>query len=536
MIEQSQRPLARANAGDLDALQQRVKSQLAKHKQARQTQTIGLRQVSSVFGTSYNAFRRLPSRFLLHAVVVLILPLAVLISQIPPGVFLPERELGQAASQGGNELAAPVIPLSLDQPQEIGDAPLIDDEIPVPLSLVSLNEALAPVVVPAMIAGDKIFLRNGPGTNYDAVGRMTGGTAVQVIGRYDDWFEIRESVDKPVYWVSGELLDMSEAASYTLFEVADSAIPAPPPPKIGIVKDDGVQLRDGPGTNYISMNSLIKGQIDLLERYQDWYHVSVVGQEGWVKAELIDVAPTVLDRLLVADTIPDANPALIATTIENQINLRKGPDSRHSRVGMVDAGMKLDLIGKFKDWFRVQTADGTKAWVFGDFLRVSPHVARRVPVSKDFPALPATASGSRGRMVASADLARIAASGDVAGYATQFVGFPYVWGGSSPRGFDCSGFTSYVYRQVAGVGLPRSAAAQWSGSGGASVGSMNNLAPGDLMFFVNTGGKRGISHVAMYIGGGRMVHAMTPRYGVQISGIWDSYWTSHYYGALRIRR
>ena len=45
------------------------------------------------------------------------------------------------------------------------------------------------------------------------------------------------------------------------------------------------------------------------------------------------------------------------------------------------------------------------------------------------------------------------------------------------------------------------------------------------MFFVNTGGKRGISHVALYIGGGRMVHAMTPRYGVQISGIWDSYWT-----------
>jgi len=118
----------------------------------------------------------------------------------------------------------------------------------------------------------------------------------------------------------------------------------------------------------------------------------------------------------------------------------------------------------------------------------------------------------------------------------QFVGARYRWGGSSPStGFDCSGFTSYVYRQF-GVNLPRSAAAQFNTAYGASVGSMENLAPGDLMFFRNTGGQRGISHVAIYIGGGRMVHAMTPRYGVQVSGIWGSYWTSRYYGAIRVRR
>ena len=152
---------------------------------------------------------------------------------------------------------------------------------------------------------------------------------------------------------------------------------------------------------------------------------------------------------------------------------------------------------------------------------------RRVPVTNDIPALP-----TRSRAISGA-AANIPASGDVANYAVQFVGSRYVWGGSSPsRGFDCSGLTSFVYRQF-GVNLPHNAAAQYSTRYGAMIGGMNNLAPGDLMYFVNTGGRRGITHVSIYIGGGRMVHAMTPRYGVQVSSIRDSYWQNSFIGAIR---
>ncbi|NCC31255.1 MAG: NlpC/P60 family protein, partial [Chloroflexia bacterium] len=126
----------------------------------------------------------------------------------------------------------------------------------------------------------------------------------------------------------------------------------------------------------------------------------------------------------------------------------------------------------------------------------------------------------------------VPASGDVASYAVQFIGSRYVWGGSSPRGFDCSGLTSYVYRQF-GVNLPHSAAGKYSTRYGAMIGSMGSLAPGDLMFFANTGGRRGITHVAIYLGGGRMVHAMTPSYGVQASSIWSSYWQNTFVGAIR---
>ncbi len=110
----------------------------------------------------------------------------------------------------------------------------------------------------------------------------------------------------------------------------------------------------------------------------------------------------------------------------------------------------------------------------------------------------------------------------------RYVGSPYAMGGASPRGFDCSGFTSFVLAQN-GISIGRTTGAQWAG--GRAVSS-SSLMPGDLVFFANTYGP-GISHVGIYIGGGRMVGAGSERTGVSISAIFDAYWGSHYAGARR---
>ncbi|MCY0875978.1 MAG: NlpC/P60 family protein [Firmicutes bacterium] len=110
--------------------------------------------------------------------------------------------------------------------------------------------------------------------------------------------------------------------------------------------------------------------------------------------------------------------------------------------------------------------------------------------------------------------------------AEKYLGDPYVWGGNSPAGFDCSGFTQYVFAQF-GISLPHSAAAQ------AQMGtpvSEADLQPGDLVFF-NTSG--GISHVGIYIGGGQFINAAST--DVEIDNIHDPYyWSSRYVGACRI--
>ena len=111
--------------------------------------------------------------------------------------------------------------------------------------------------------------------------------------------------------------------------------------------------------------------------------------------------------------------------------------------------------------------------------------------------------------------------------ALSLQGTPYVYGGTTPKGLDCSGFTKYVYAG-SGISLPRTSYAQYSS--GTAV-SKNNLNPGDLVFFSTY--SKGASHVGIYTGGGRFVHASNPRTGVIVSSLSDSYYSSRYVGARR---
>ena len=111
--------------------------------------------------------------------------------------------------------------------------------------------------------------------------------------------------------------------------------------------------------------------------------------------------------------------------------------------------------------------------------------------------------------------------------AKKYLGYKYVYGGSSPStGFDCSGFTSYVFKQH-GITLNRTSAGQYSN--GVAV-SRSNLQPGDLVMF----GKSSITHVAIYIGGGQIIHASTPSTGVRIDSLSTGYYNNNYYGARRV--
>jgi cell wall-associated NlpC family hydrolase len=113
--------------------------------------------------------------------------------------------------------------------------------------------------------------------------------------------------------------------------------------------------------------------------------------------------------------------------------------------------------------------------------------------------------------------------GGVVGIAMRYLGVPYVWGGSSPSGFDCSGFVMYVYAQV-GVSLPHYTGAQWNV--GVPV-SRGDLQPGDLVFF------DGLGHVGIYIGGGQFIHAPHTGTVVQVSSM-TGWYDATYDGARRI--
>jgi cell wall-associated NlpC family hydrolase len=565
MIERNDTPFLAPSHHDVAKLQERAYSQRTRYQRLNRS-FAGVRTAVTPFFTSpVRTIRNLPTRYLVHSVVALSVPVALGLSQLSP------RSSGQAGTTATIMADAPVRlgpqngeqqPFNLDQ---VGDPPLQpDDAMPMPISLTSRSEAVAPVAVSATVAEQaSAKLRNGPGTEYDTVTELASSTSLQVTGRFGDWFQVRQGNSAETAWVSAELVDIPEAAVYTLFEVQESDIPPPPPPKVATVTTADLNLRDGPGSEYVRMMGLAAGQeVALIEQYEHWMHIATGDFDGWVHADHLDMAPGVLERVTIATTIPDANPAMMGTIAGGTVNVREGPGTAYATVGAATGGEQVDLLAYHGDWYRVQLQDGTSAWVFGDLVQVDPMVDRRVAYTDNIPALPApaplavasefdaaanpqaTAFATAGKGTTAAEdpysasasysALAIPASGDVASYAVQFVGHPYVYGGASPGAFDCSGLVQYVYAQY-GVSLPHNAAAQYNTAYGAVVPSINNLAPGDMVFFAGTAGP-GITHVGLYIGGGRFVHAMMPGLGVQVSSLWEPYWMSHYYGGIRVYR
>jgi cell wall-associated NlpC family hydrolase len=114
--------------------------------------------------------------------------------------------------------------------------------------------------------------------------------------------------------------------------------------------------------------------------------------------------------------------------------------------------------------------------------------------------------------------------------AQRYVGYRYRFGGTSPAGFDCTGFVYYVLNK-AGVPVGRNMYSQYNSGPRVSTA---NMQPGDLVFFSNTY-KRGLSHAGIYIGNGKFINAANESTGVTVSNLWSSYWASHFTAAVRPR-
>jgi cell wall-associated NlpC family hydrolase len=149
------------------------------------------------------------------------------------------------------------------------------------------------------------------------------------------------------------------------------------------------------------------------------------------------------------------------------------------------------------------------------------------PVAKLTPAKPAAARPAA--PVAVVAPPRGAPADGLAGAGLKLLGAPYVWGGSAPSGFDCSGFLWYVSRQI-GKPLSRGLFGQYNSG---SHPSRDDLKAGDLVFFQNTYSP-GLSHNGIYIGNGQFVHAADGFVGVTISSLNTAFWSSHWFGATRL--
>ena len=178
------------------------------------------------------------------------------------------------------------------------------------------------------------------------------------------------------------------------------------------------------------------------------------------------------------------------------INVRTGPGTNYDKITQVVSGKQVTVVGESNGWYQV-TFGSTTGWLLDEYLRD-----------------PADLDGTVGAKVVS--------------MAMPFLGTRYRSGGASPNGFDCSGFTMYLYAQL-GYSLPHSATAQYKNCGYAVAKS--DLQPGDLVFFKGTYDTPGVSHCGIYVGDGKMLHCGDP---IGYANLNTSYWQSHFYAYGRL--
>lgn len=252
-----------------------------------------------------------------------------------------------------------------------------------------------------------------------------------------------------------------------------------------------VNLRTGAGTGNAIIATVSEGTALIVEADtgSGWYKVNYDGESGYMSADYLSFSETM-----------DLTDQGWVDGSDVRMRAAAGTDSEIVRV--TTYGESVEILGVDGEWYKV-SAGGKTGYIRGDYVSFTEPDPSQAP-----------AAGSIGEQIVA--------------FAEQFLGTPYVWAGSSPSGFDCSGFVSYVFKNF-GYTVNRTAASMYTN--GVAV-DKSELQIGDAVFFASS--SESIGHVGIYIGDGEFIHSSSGCGYVTISGLDESYYSRMYVGARRI--
>ena len=260
----------------------------------------------------------------------------------------------------------------------------------------------------------------------------------------------------------------------------------------GCTTGSSLRLRAEPSTSASVVTTLDKSvAVAILDDSVDgWYKIAYNGSTGYVSADYLNV-----DQDNVFTTYGRVN--------SDGVNVRSDASTDSSVLATIEEDAIVTVNGLVDGWYDVTCEYGTEGYIRSDFLDL-------------------TESSS--------------SNSDIAATAKQYLGTGYVYGGASPRGFDCSGFTMYVYSQH-GYSLHHSATSQWQSGLGTRVYSISELQPGDLVFFNDPSRNAGkaCSHAGIYTGDGQFIHSSSSRSGgVIVSSLTSGYYNTYFVGGIHV--
>ena len=285
--------------------------------------------------------------------------------------------------------------------------------------------------------------------------------------------------------------------------------------------DTTLNLREGASTESKVLADLQNGsKVEVLATAEDgWYQIAVDGLTGFAFGEylILDGAENAVtaaassspvEAAAAAEEVAQAAESAVQTTrygqvIASSLYIRTGAGTEFDKAGSLKNGAIVTITGQSNGWYKISSG-----YVSSDYVSIVDE---------------ATAKASQ------AAAANTTSGQKMAEFALKYVGYPYVYGGSSPKGFDCSGFVKYVCNQF-GYNVNRTASGQMDN--GTSV-SRNQLQPGDLVFF-RTQGRGTADHVGVYVGNGKFIQSPRSGQDIQITSLSEDYWVRHYVGARRV--
>lgn len=421
------------------------------------------------------------------------------------------------------------------------------------------------------INSETVNLREEANTTSAILEQLDIGEEVEVLEQADGWYKVIATVEgkKITGYISESLLDVEENISENEEQISEEKEPTEEqnnsePSNSEAVEEtntveeqtiknalkveennsyelnQSIKIKILPLINSIDKESINSGKINIVEIINDWCKVENETQVGWIrintlKNAIANVQETPIDTTEtnnniaseIEETDKEENVEVIKTLYvnANSLKVRKEPNTSSDVIDSLTRNAQVSIIEELDGWYKIKIGNQT-GYVSATYIseEKTEETTSRGNVNRQ-EETNSTVETSNSETVATGT------SGEaVVEYAKQFLGYKYVSGGASPStGFDCSGFTSYVYKQF-GVSLYRTSRDQIKN--GVAV-EKSNLQPGDIVVF-NNDANTSIGHVGIYIGSGNFIHAANPSDGVKITSLSSSYYATRYVGARRV--
>ncbi|MEK4581134.1 C40 family peptidase [Bacillus sp. FSL R12-0074] len=356
-------------------------------------------------------------------------------------------------------------------------------------------------------------VRTGPSTSHTTIGSVKKGQVVQVIGEVQDWFKINYAgqtayLSKDYVTKGGSNENTTQGNN----QEQNNNVTV----QTGgtyVVNATSLRVRTGPATYHSVIGGVLNGtKLNVVGSEGSWFKVNYQGKTGYVSSEFVKF---VKGGTTTPEQPEQPNQGAIGDYYINAsaLNVRSGEGTNYRIIGALPQGQKVQVISENSGWSKINY-NGQTGYIGTRFLSKTP-VGGAVD-NKPNENQNNNNNNNNNTSNNSGD------SSSILAYAKSMQGVPYVWGGSSANGVDCSGYIYHVFKKFGHNISRQSVAGYWS-----SLPKTSSPQPGDLIYFQNTY-KAGPSHMGIYLGGGSFIQAGDK--GVAIVSLNNSYWKSHFLG------